>query len=56
MLIRFKNISILGVYPTRIKTRPNQKNAMDTREVAEKIYHAYETGLDNLMLDGRPRK
>ncbi|MBT4376318.1 SDR family oxidoreductase [archaeon] len=51
-----KNISILGVYPTRIKTRPNQKNAMDTREVAEKIYHAYETGLDNLILDGRPRK
>lgn len=50
-----KKISILGVYPTRIKTHPGMENAMEPEYVAKKIYSAYKSGIEELILDGRKK-
>jgi len=51
-----RNIRILDVYPSRIKTRPQFKYGMEPREVAHKIYKAYEnTKNGKIILDDRPQ-
>jgi short-subunit dehydrogenase len=52
-----KNIRIIDIYPSRIKTRSEFTVGMETEEVAKKIYEVYEnTNLDKVILDGRPKK
>jgi len=48
-----KNISILDVYPTNIKTTPDRQNAMDVHLVVNAIYEAFESKQQELILDGR---
>ena len=36
-----KNINVLDVYPTNIKTTPDRENAMDIQMVVDKIYSSY---------------
>ena len=52
-----KDMRFIGVYPSRIKTRPEYEFGMETEEVAAKIFNFYEneTG-SKLILDGRPPK
>ena len=51
------NVKVLGVYPSRIKTKPYFTYGMDSQEVAQKIYAAYKNiKLDEIILDGRPKK
>lgn len=50
-----RNIQVMEVYPTRIKTAAEFTYGMEPREVAQKIYDAYKSkGLDELVIDGRP--
>ncbi|MFC2070206.1 SDR family NAD(P)-dependent oxidoreductase [Chloroflexota bacterium] len=50
-------VRVIGVYPSRIKTKPNFTYGMEPREVAEKIYAAYADSSDNeVIIDGRPGK
>jgi len=48
-----KNISILNVYPTSVKTMPSQQNGMKAEFVAEKIYEAFLQKESELIIDGR---
>lgn len=48
-----KNINVLSVYPTNVKTRPHHENAMDVEYVAAQIYAAFEQKKSELILDGR---
>lgn len=51
------NIKIIGVYPTRIKTRPEYTWGMESRDVVEKIYNSYKEGFSGILkLDGRPEE
>lgn len=50
-------VRIIGVYPSRIKTKPHFTFGMEPQEVAQKIYAAYEdTNINEIKLDGRPKK
>jgi short-subunit dehydrogenase len=50
-------VRVLGVYPSRIKTKAHFTSGMETQEVAQKIYAAYKnTNIDELKLDKRPKK
>ncbi|MFC1952749.1 SDR family NAD(P)-dependent oxidoreductase [Chloroflexota bacterium] len=50
-------IRIIGVYPSRIKTKACFTDGMDPRDVARKIYAAYISKTnDEIVLDGRPEK
>jgi len=50
-----RNIRVISVYPTRIKTVSEFTYGMEPRDVAQKIYDAYKSkGLDELVIDGRP--
>ncbi len=52
-----KNIRVIDVFPSRIKTRPEFTEGMKTKYVAQKIYEVYEnTNLNKLILDERPKK
>jgi len=46
-------LSILDVYPTNIKTTPDRQNAMGIKMVVDKIYNAFVTNQEELILDGR---
>jgi short-subunit dehydrogenase len=50
-----KNINILDVYPTNIKTTPDRKNAMDIQMVVDNIYNSYLNKEEQLILDGRKK-
>jgi len=51
------NIRIIGVYPTRIKTKPEFEYGMDPYKVAMEIHNAYKNGSpDFLVLDKRPKE
>lgn len=51
------NVKVLGVYPSRIKTKPYFTYGMEPQEVAQKIYAAYKnSNLDEIIIDGRPKK
>ncbi len=50
-------VRILNIYPTMIKTSLDYTEGMETYEVAEKIYAAFENpSLTELIIDGRPKK
>ncbi len=46
-------IHVMGVYPTRIRTRPGRENSMDPKYVSEEIFAAYKEKKSELILDGR---
>ena len=48
-----KNINILDVYPTNIKTSPDKENAMDVEFVVNSIYNSFNQKQQELILDGR---
>jgi len=48
-----KNINILDVYPTNIKTSPDKVNAMDIDFVVNSIYNSFFNKEQTLILDGR---
>ena len=48
-----KNINILDVYPTNIKTSPDKLNAMDIDFVVNSIYNSFFNKEQTLILDGR---
>ena len=50
-----KNVNILDVYPTNIKTTPEKKNSMDINMVVNSIYDAFIKKEQILVLDGRPK-
>ena len=46
-------VRVLGVYPSRIKTKPYFTVGMEPQEVAQKIYAAYKnTNINEIKLDG----
>ena len=50
-------VRVLGVYPSRIKTKEYFTFGMEPQEVAQKIYAAYNnTNINEIKLDGRPQK
>ncbi len=52
-----KNIRIMGVYLTRVKTREEFTYGMDPDEVARKIYNFYAQSAETeLILDDRPEE
>jgi len=48
-----KNINVLDVYPTNIKTTPDRQNAMDVNFVVDSIYNSFINKEQTLILDGR---
>ncbi len=51
------NIHVVGIHPTRIKTKPEYNYGMNAEEVATKIYEASKNrDIQNLILEGRPIK
>ena len=48
-----KNINILDVYPTNIKTTPDKQNAMEVDYVIDSIYNSFINKEKTLILDGR---
>ena len=48
-----KNINVLDVYPTNIKTTPDRQNAMDVSFVVDSIYNSFVNKEQTLILDGR---
>ncbi len=51
------NVRIIGIYPTRVKTKPEYNYGMEPSTVARKIYDLYaNTNLNELILDNRPKK
>jgi len=48
-----KNINVLDVYPTNIKTTPDRQNAMDVSFVVDSIYTSFINKEQTLILDGR---
>jgi len=51
-----RGINVIGIYPTRVKTKPEFEYGMDPTETARKIYHAYKNNIWDLILDGRPEQ
>ena len=50
-----KGIRVLGVYPSRIRTKPYFSYGMTPREVALKVYDTYiDPSLTESVIDGRP--
>jgi len=50
-------VRVLGVYPSRIKTKPYFTFGMEPQEVSQKIYAAYKNaGISEIKIDGRPKK
>lgn len=50
-------IYVTGVYPTRIKTRPEFTYGLEPKELAKKIYdHFNQKNIENLIIDGRPKE
>ena len=50
-------VRVLGVYPSRIKTKAYFTFGMKPQKVAQKIYAAYSnTNINEIKLDGRPKK
>ena len=50
------NIRCLDIYPTNIKLKPDQPNAMDVDDVTSKIYNAFlNSDLNELIIDGRKK-
>ena len=47
------NIRIMGVYTTRIMTKPEHLYGLEPREVAEKIFDAYTKNIEDLIIDNR---
>ncbi|MEK7479508.1 MAG: SDR family oxidoreductase [Patescibacteria group bacterium] len=51
------NIRIVGVYPSRVRTRPEFTYGMEPRELAEKVYHCVmRTKKTECIVDNRPKK
>ena len=48
-----KDLNVLDVYPTNIKTTPDRENAMELDYVVNKIYDSFEKNEKELILDGR---
>jgi short-subunit dehydrogenase len=48
-----KNVNVLDVYPTNIKTTPDRQNAMDVSFVVDNIYNSFLNKEQTLILDGR---
>lgn len=48
-----KNINVLDVYPTNIRTTPDRINAMDVAYVVDSIYNSHISKQQKLILDGR---
>lgn len=53
---REKNVHVMGIYPTRVLTKPEFDYGWPVSEVADKIYKAYLDGIDDLILDDRSIK
>lgn len=51
-----RGIKVMGIYPTRVKTKPEFEYGMDPTETARKIYDAYKNNIEDLILDGRPEQ
>jgi len=51
-----KNLNVLDVYPSNIRTWPNRKNAMDAISVVSKIYESFQNKESHLIIDGRSKK
>ena len=50
-------IKVMGIYLTRVKTKPEFEWGMDPKHVAEQIYKFYANNEpDDLILDGRPKE
>ncbi|MDP3724891.1 MAG: SDR family oxidoreductase [Nanoarchaeota archaeon] len=50
-------IRIIGVYPSRVRTRPEFTYGMEPHELAEKIYYCVcKTDTTDLIVDNRPKK
>ncbi|MEK6924866.1 MAG: SDR family NAD(P)-dependent oxidoreductase [Nanoarchaeota archaeon] len=50
-----RGITVIGVYASRIKTRPEHSYGIEAEYVAKKIYEHFASGKkDNLILDERP--
>ncbi len=51
------NIHVIGVYPTRIKTKPEHEYGMDRHGIASKIYQAcHNPNVENIIFEGRPER
>lgn len=48
-----KDLKILDVYPTNIKTTPDRQNAMELDFVVDSIYDSFIKNQEKLILDGR---
>lgn len=49
-------IRVIGIYPTRVKTKPEFEYGMEPLETARRIYEAYKNNTDDIILDGRPEE
>lgn len=51
------NIHVIGVYPTRIKTKPEHEYGMNSYEIATRIYEACKNpSIENIIFEGRPKE
>ncbi len=51
------NVRVLGIYPTRIKTKPEFEYGIDPDLAAQSIFDAYKDPLiENIILEGRPQQ
>lgn len=51
------NIKVIGVYPTRINTKPEFQYGMDSKEIAANIYEACcGPSIENIIFEGRPQE
>ena len=48
-----RDLKILDVYPTNIKTTPDRQNAMELDFVVDSIYDSFAKNEEELILDGR---
>jgi len=54
---RSYNIKLIGVYLTRVKTKPEHEYGIDRYDIAAEIYRACESSLvENIIFEGRPEK
>ena len=54
---REHNIHVIGVYPTRIKTKPEFEYGINPREIAENIYLACQDPFaENIIFEGRQKR
>lgn len=51
------NVRVMGIYPSRIKTKPDFNFGMEARKVAREIFAAYKcSNMDQLLLNTRSKK